>query len=168
LTTEVTGTLPTSLGGTGFANGFSAGQILIGTTGGTLARNTLTGTANQINITNTSGNVTLSMAFNPTEQPLTSGATINWNWANGANGFLTLNATGATLANPTNVVAGYSSTLRLVQGAGGSKTITTWTNVRWQNGITPTLSTSAGATDMITFYAITATSFIGYFTPNVQ
>lgn len=168
LTTEITGTLSDNNGGTGFDGSSANGQLLIGNSSNSWTRATLTGTTNQINVTNASGSITLSMAFNPTEQTLASGSTINWNWSNGANAVLTLNSNGATLANPTNVIPGYSSTLRLIQGSGGSHTITTWTNVRWANGVTPTLTTTAGATDMITFYAISTTSFIGYFTPNVQ
>jgi hypothetical protein len=168
LGSEVSGTLLPANGGTGFASGYTAGQILWASSATALTRGFLNGTANQINVTSNAAGITVSMAFNPAEQTLTSGASIAWNVANGGNAVLTLNATGATLANPTNLVAGYSYTLRLIQGAGGSKTVTTWTNVRWANGTTPTLSTTAGQTDMITFYCVNSTYLVGYFTPNVQ
>jgi plastocyanin len=165
LTTEVTGTLPVANGGTGQTS-YTNGQLLIGN-GTTLTKATLTGTANQINVTNGVGSITLSMAFNPTEQTLTDGATVTWNVTNGGNSVWTNNGSGRTLTL-SNVIAGYSYTLRLIQGAGGSHTVTTWTNVKWANATPPTLTTTAGATDMITLYAITTTSFVGYFTPNVQ
>lgn len=41
-------------------------------------------------------------------------------------------------------------TLYLTQGTGGSKTITWPTGVKWDGGVKPTLSTSAGAIDVIT------------------
>ena len=164
-TTELSGTVAVANGGTGQTS-YTNGQLLIGN-GTTLTKATLTGTSNQINVTNGVGSITLSMAFNPTEQTLTDAASTSWNVTNGGNAVWTNNGTGRTLTL-SNVIAGYSYTLRLIQGAGGSHTVTTWTNVRWSNGTLPTLTTTAGATDMITLYAITATSFVGYFTANVQ
>ena len=166
MTTEVTGTLAALNGGTGFTGSTANGQLLIGN-GTAWSRNTITGTANQINITNGSGTITIAMAFNPTEQTLTDAATTTWNVTNGGNAVWTNNSTGRTLTL-SNLVAGYSYTLRLIQGSGGSKTVTTWTNVRWANGTTPTLSTTAGQTDMVTFYCVNSTYLVGYFTPNVQ
>ena len=40
--------------------------------------------------------------------------------------------------------------LKIVQGAGGSRTITWPSNVRWSGGTPPTLTTTAGAWDMVT------------------
>jgi hypothetical protein len=60
LTTGVTGTLPVANGGTGQTT-YTNGQLLIGnTTGNTLAKATLTGTANQVVVTNGAGSITLS------------------------------------------------------------------------------------------------------------
>jgi hypothetical protein len=60
LSTGVTGTLPVANGGTGQTS-YTDGQLLIGnTTGNTLAKATLTGTSNQIVVTNGSGSITLS------------------------------------------------------------------------------------------------------------
>jgi hypothetical protein len=60
LGTNVSGTLPVANGGTGQTT-YTNGQLLIGnTTGNTLAKATLTGTANQITVTNGSGSITLS------------------------------------------------------------------------------------------------------------
>lgn len=60
LTSEVSGVLPVANGGTGTGT-FTNGQLLIGnTTGNTLAKATLTGTANQVVVTNGTGTITLS------------------------------------------------------------------------------------------------------------
>jgi hypothetical protein len=55
-----TGTLPVASGGTGQTS-YTNGQLLIGnTTGNTLTKTTLTGTTNQVVVTNGSGSITLS------------------------------------------------------------------------------------------------------------
>jgi len=60
LTTHVSGTLPVANGGTGQTS-YTDGQLLIGnTTGNTLAKATLTGTTNQVVVTNGAGTITLS------------------------------------------------------------------------------------------------------------
>jgi hypothetical protein len=165
LTTEVTGTLPVANGGTGQTS-YTNGQLLIGN-GTTLTKATLTGTTNQINVTNGVGSITLSMAFNPTEQTLTDASTTTWNVTNGGNAVWTNNGTGRTLTL-SNLVPGYTYTLRMIQGAGGSKTVSTWTNVRWSGGTLPTPSTAAGATDMYSFYCVNTTYLIGTYVLNVQ
>lgn len=151
LTTDVSNTLPPGNGGTGFTGSTANGQLLIGN-GTTWTRATVTGTSNQINITNGSGSITVSHAFNPTIQTLSSGATITWNITNGANSTLTLNNTGATLSI-TSPIAGYTYTITITQGSGGGKTITTWpTGTIWPSGTPITLSTAAGQKDIISFY----------------
>jgi len=61
LTTHVSGTLPVANGGTGQTT-YTDGQLLIGnTTGNTLTKTTLTGTTNQVTVTNGSGSITLSL-----------------------------------------------------------------------------------------------------------
>ena len=58
---DVTGVLPVANGGNGTGS-FTDGQILIGnTTGNTLVKTTLTGTANQVVVTNGAGAITLSL-----------------------------------------------------------------------------------------------------------
>jgi hypothetical protein len=60
LATHVSGTLPVASGGTGQTS-YLNGELLIGnTTGNTLAKATLTGTSNQIVVTNGAGSITLS------------------------------------------------------------------------------------------------------------
>lgn len=58
-------------GGTGQTT-YTNGQLLIGnTTGNTLAKGTLTGTANQINVTNGAGSITLALSSTPVVPTLT-------------------------------------------------------------------------------------------------
>jgi hypothetical protein len=60
LSTGITGTLAVGNGGTGQTS-YTNGQLLIGnTTGNTLAKATLTGTSNQVVVTNGGGSITLS------------------------------------------------------------------------------------------------------------
>lgn len=64
LTTGITGTLGVANGGTGQTT-YTNGQLLIGnTTGNTLAKATLTGTTNQVVVTNGAGSITLSLPQN--------------------------------------------------------------------------------------------------------
>jgi hypothetical protein len=64
LTSNVSGTLPPANGGTGQTS-YTDGQILIGnTTGNTLAKGTITGTSNQVTVTNGAGTITLSLPQN--------------------------------------------------------------------------------------------------------
>lgn len=55
-----TGTLPISAGGTGITTTPSSGTLLIGTSGGAYTSANLTGTANRITVSNSSGGITIS------------------------------------------------------------------------------------------------------------
>jgi len=55
-----TGTLPIASGGTGITTAPTSGTLLIGTSAGAYSSATLTGTANRITVTNSSGGITLS------------------------------------------------------------------------------------------------------------
>jgi len=94
------------------------------------------------------GTVAAAQLYNPT-QTLTDGATISWNTNISAVATVTLGGTGRTLTL-SNLVAGGTYILFVVQDATGSRTITTWTNFKWPGGIVPTLSTAANAIDIIT------------------
>ena len=78
LATGVTGTLPVGNGGTGQSS-FLNGQLLIGnTTGNTLTKATLTGTTDQVVVTNSTGSITLSLpqSINTTSSPTFTGLTV--------------------------------------------------------------------------------------------
>jgi hypothetical protein len=115
------GTVPVVLGGTGQTS-YTNGQLLIGnTTGNTLSVGTLTGTSNEIIVTNGAGSITLSTpqaiatSSSPSFQSLTLGSTTL--------GGLVLNDTEATpktvtLEAPTTVTSSYSLKWPVAQSTG--------------------------------------------------
>jgi hypothetical protein len=69
-----TGTLPIASGGTGITTTPTSGTLLVGTSAGAYTSTTLTGTANRIIVTNTSGVITLS-----TPQDIGTGSNVQHN-----------------------------------------------------------------------------------------
>ena len=72
-----------------------------------------------------------------------------------------------TLAgNPTltlsNVAAGQRFTLNLIQDGTGSRTVTWFSGITWAGGSAPTLQTSAGAIDTISFWCVSSGVYQGY------
>jgi hypothetical protein len=82
---------------------------------------------------------------------LTSGATVNTNLADSNNFSLTL-ATNATLANPTNIVAGQSGVIVITQDATGSRILAYGSNWKFAGATAPTLTTTANAVDVLVYY----------------
>jgi len=81
---------------------------------------------------------------------LTDGATINWNLATQQTAKVTLGGN-RTMAAPTNLVAGGTYRLEIIQDGTGTRTIT-WNSVfKWAGGTPPTLSSGAGDIDLIYF-----------------
>jgi fibronectin-binding autotransporter adhesin len=76
LGTDVTGTLPIGNGGTGLQTTPTNGQILIGN-GTNYTLSTITGTANQIDVTNGAGSITLSLPQNINTTSTATFAAIN-------------------------------------------------------------------------------------------
>lgn len=89
------------------------------------------------------------VAINQGEVTLTDAATINTDCSLG-NVFTVTLGGNRTLANPTNMQAGASYAWIVTQGSGGSRTLTYGNAFTWPGGTVPTLSTAAGAVDMIT------------------
>jgi len=56
-----------------------------------------------------------------------------------------------TLSNPTGLSAGKTYILIITQGSGGNHVATFGTAYKWPQGVAPTLSTVAGAVDILTF-----------------
>ena len=81
---------------------------------------------------------------------LTDAATISYNVALGSYATVTIGATGRTLTM-TGAYAGQVVYVDVVQDGTGSRTITTYTNVTWNAGTGPTLSTAAAAIDTLRF-----------------
>ncbi len=85
------------------------------------------------------------------EATLTHASPTTWNLATAQNGVWTITAS-VTLSNPTNMAAGQSGNLRIVQGSGGSKLITWGSAYLFPGSVEPTLSTAAGAVDLLSYY----------------
>ena len=88
---------------------------------------------------------------------LTSSATITPDFAANQNFTVTL-AHNAELANPTNVVAGQTGSVFVVQDGTGSRTMSYGTSWEFPAGTAPTLTTTAAALDRIDYIVRSATS----------
>lgn len=110
----------------------------------------------------------LSFVLWGTEGVLTSSASISYTFSHlgthkKLNAVLTLDHVGATFnwgmptATPPLLGAGAYGRVRIIQGTGGNKTITTWTTstgvVKWPGGVAPTLSLNVGEEDVIEWYS---------------
>lgn len=78
---------------------------------------------------------------------------------------LTLTASTGTLANPSNPVDGEKITFRITQGTGGSFTLAYGTAYDFGVSGAPTLSTAAGAVDIIGFEYVASISKWCYLGP---
>lgn len=83
-------------------------------------------------------------------QVLTDATTIDWDVRAQQVASVTL-AGNRTLANPSNAVAGGTYILVVTQDATGSRTLAFSSDYRFADGSAPTLSTSAGAVDVLSF-----------------
>lgn len=89
-----------------------------------------------------------------------SGSNLNINWANGNTQYIELTGSPGCIFTMSNPKGGAFYTLELKQGSGGSKTITWPTEVKWSAETAPTLTTTAGRTDIISLY-YNGTYYIG-------
>ena len=109
--------------------------------------------------------VTVTFPYNggaaPSEYSIgDSGSSIDVNWANGASQFVTLTAD-ATVSF-TGGTAGNTYYLRIQQGGYGLKRVVGWpTNIVWNSGSVPTISTAAWTVDVIGCYC-DGTNYYGY------
>lgn len=178
-TNLATGTVGVAVGGTGNTSTPANGQLWIGNGTATPSLATLTGTANQVTVVNAAGSITLSTpqalatastpqfarigagtgadataavyAFGPLKHRIVAngsvGATLTLNLDQGDWQTLTLTANCTfTFSAP---VAGTVYRLMLTQDGVGSHTVT-WPTIRWAGGAAPTLTITAGKTDIIT------------------
>ncbi len=91
------------------------------------------------------------------EVAVTYAATVTLDFSTGYNfGPLTLTGN-VTLANPTNIKAGQSGHIRIVQDGTGGRTWTLGSYFKTAGGSPATLTTTAGATDVMYYKALTAT-----------
>ena len=109
--------------------------------------------------------VTVTFPYNggaaPSEYSIgNSGSSVAVNWANGASQFVTLTAD-ATISF-TGATAGNTYYLRIQQGGYGLKRVVGWpTNIVWNGGSVPTISTAAWTVDVIGCY-YDGTNYYGY------
>lgn len=88
--------------------------------------------------------------------PLTDAATITPDFSLSNNFTVTLGGN-RTIASPINVFPGQCGFLTLKQDATGSR-VPTWGSAwKWSGGTAPTLTTTAAASDLISFCAVTTT-----------
>lgn len=96
---------------------------------------------------------------------LTDGATITPDFAVANNYTVTLGGN-RTLANPTNLTAGQSGSIFVVQDGTGSRTLAYGSYWDFAGGTAPTLSTAANSVDRIDYVVRTTTSIHAVFTAN--
>jgi len=96
---------------------------------------------------------------------LTDGANISVDLA-ASNNFTVTLAGNRTLDNPTNIVAGQSGSIFIVQDGTGSRTLAYGSFYDFAGGSAPTLTTDASAVDRIDYLVRSATSIHCVFTAN--
>ena len=94
---------------------------------------------------------------------LTDGANISIDLADSNNFTVTL-AGNRTLDNPSNIVAGQSGSIFVVQDGTGSRTLAYGSYYDFAGGTAPTLSTAASAVDRIDYIVRSSTSIHAVFT----
>ena len=98
-------------------------------------------------------------------QTLTDAATITWNTTLGTVATVTLGGN-RTISNPTNLRVG-TYMLIVKQDATGSRTLTWGTSYKFPAGVKPTLTTTANAIDIISFFC-DGTNMFGTYAPNMS
>ena len=88
---------------------------------------------------------------------MTDGATVTPDFALSNNYVLTLGGN-RTIANPSNLTAGQSGSIFLVQDGTGSRTVSWGSYWDWAGGTAPTLTTTANAVDRIDYVVRTTGS----------
>ena len=91
---------------------------------------------------------------------LTDAASIVWDLDSRPIATVTLGGN-RTLANPSNIRAGGTYYLRVIQDGTGSRTLAYGSAFSWPNGTAPTLSTAAAAVDILTFVSFDTTELHG-------
>lgn len=146
-------------GGTG-ATSFSSGALLKGS--GTSAVTTASAGTDYAGMATAQ---TFTKAQRGAIVTLTDGATVTPDMADGNNFSLTLGGN-RTLANPTNLTAGQSGSIFLVQDGTGSRTLAYGSYYDFAGGTAPTLTTTANAVDRIDYIVRSTTSIHCVFTAN--
>jgi len=96
---------------------------------------------------------------------LTDGATITPDFATNCNFTVTLEGN-RTLENPSNLTAGQSGSIFIVQDGTGSRTLSWGSYWDFAGGTAPTLTTTASAVDRVDYVVRSSTSIHTVFTAN--
>jgi len=96
---------------------------------------------------------------------LTDGATIDWNLDTQQNAKVTLGGN-RTLNNPSNLRDGQCGVLRIIQDGTGGRTLTWSSNYKFDQAITPTLSTAAADIDIFSYHCDGTNVYIAPFVQN--
>jgi hypothetical protein len=132
------------------------GSSLVSTQANVPADNAVTGTAQ-----------TFTAAQRGTITTLTSGATVTPDFAASNNYSLTLDQN-LTIANPTNLTAGQSGSIFLVQDGTGSRTAAWGSYWDFAGGVAPVLTTTASAVDRVDYVVRTTGSIHAVATLNLS
>ena len=108
---------------------------------------------------------TFTAAQRGTIGTLTDGATITPDFAT-ANNFTVTLAGNRTIANPTNITAGQSGSIFIVQDGTGSRTAAWGSFWDFAGGTAPTLTTTAAGVDRVDYVVRSSTSIHTVFTGN--
>ena len=130
------------------------GSALVSTQAALPATNAVTDTAQ-----------TFTAAQRGTIGTLTDGATITPDFAT-ANNFTVTLAGNRTIANPTNLTAGQSGSIFIVQDGTGSRTAAWGSYWDFAGGVAPTLTTTAAGVDRVDYVVRSSTSIHTVFTGN--
>ena len=110
---------------------------------------------------------TFSAAQRGTITTLTDGATVTPDFAASNNYTLTLGGN-RTIANPTNLTAGQSGSIFLVQDSSGSRTAAWGSYWDFAGGTAPTLTTTAAGVDRVDYVVRSSTSIHAVATLNLS
>ena len=114
-----------------------------------------------------SNNQTFTAGQRGAVSSLTSASTITPNFNTANNFSLTLD-TNATLANPSNLVAGQSGAITITQDSTGSRTLAYGSYWKFTGGPAPTLTTTASAVDVLVYYVESSTRITASLINNVS
>lgn len=98
---------------------------------------------------------------------LTFGSTITPNFSSGNIFTVTLTGNG-TLANPTNLAAGQCGQIFITQDSTGSRTLSYGSQWNFPGGTAPTLTTTAGATDVLSYCSWSTSQIAAQLTANFK
>lgn len=155
-----TGGIGNAVSGTDYCPATTGSSVLKGSSGGTAVATAGTDYAGISNVQ------TFTAGQRGEVTALTSASTITPNLADSNNFSVTLD-TNATLANPTNIVAGQSGVIVITQDATGSRTLAYGSYWKFVDATAPTLTTTASAVDVLVYYVESSTRITASLLNNV-